>query len=119
MQMGANESLAWIVPFVAMRCSPPGPLAVNEKAPCADGVAALVAAGGPHRRSHDRRAENEKRAAVGRTRFEELEIATSENQPGRSASLKIGQTENELPQPQVDFTFGFWNLNPAPWSPST
>ena len=29
------------------------------------------------------------------------------------------QALKELPQPQVDFTFGLLNLNPAPWSPST
>jgi hypothetical protein len=29
------------------------------------------------------------------------------------------QTENEEPQPQVRSAFGFTNLNPAPWRPST
>ena len=36
---------------------------------------------------------------------------------GRNFSL--GQTLNELPQPQVDFTFGLLNLKPAASSVST
>ncbi len=29
------------------------------------------------------------------------------------------QAEKDEPQPQVLFTFGFWNLKPAPWMLST
>ena len=29
-----------------------------------------------------------------------------------------GYAENEVPQPQVDLAFGFWKLNPVPFSPS-
>ena len=36
-----------------------------------------------------------------------------------NASIATGYTLNELPQPQVLFTFGFSNLKPAPSSVST
>ena len=59
-----------------------------------------------------------KRAAVRPARCWKDRDVASKNQPGRGASLKA-QTLKDDPQPQVDFTFGLLNLNPAPWRPST
>ena len=37
----------------------------------------------------------------------------------RLARARARHAENELPQPHVLFVFGFTNLNPEPWRPST
>jgi hypothetical protein len=66
---------------------------------------------------------------MGHSAFENSEMSRPRTSPGAAPRFKSGQSTLQIgrspqtlkdePQPQVDLTFGFWNLNPAPCRPST
>lgn len=61
-------------------------------------------------------AEVARRCALHASNFMGVGFETAGSQ---AAAAKMPYALNEDPQPQVEVTFGFWNLNPDPWALST